>query len=85
MLKTVWLVKPAMRCVVITLPVQARIEEVVQDLEPLQIASIVWSLGKLKHHPGIELMEALLATVNVNIAGFTPQVITWKPLNVLLT
>lgn len=53
---------------------QARVEDVVQDLEPLQITTILWSVAKLDHHPGIELMEALLSAINLNIAGFAPQV-----------
>lgn len=54
---------------------QARIEEVVQDLEPLQITTILYSLGRLNHHPGIELMEALLSGIHLNIQAFAPQVL----------
>ena len=54
--------------------VQARIEEVVQELEPLQITTILWSFGKLNYHPGIELMEVLLAAMSLNIGHFATQV-----------
>ena len=53
---------------------QARIEEVVQELEPLQITTILWSFGKLNFNPGIELMEVLLAAISLNISHFATQV-----------
>ena len=53
---------------------QARIEEVAQDLEPLQMTTILWSFGKLNYHPGIELMEALLSAVTLNTSSFATQV-----------
>ena len=45
-----------------------------QELEPLQITTILWSFGKLNYNPGIELMEVLLAAVSLNVGQFATQV-----------
>jgi len=53
---------------------QERIEEVIGQLQPLQITTILWSYAQLKRHPGIELMEALLAPLSLNIGQADPEV-----------
>ena len=45
-----------------------------QELEPLQITTILWSFGKLNYNPGVELMEVLLAAISLNIGQFATQV-----------
>ena len=53
---------------------QARVEELALELEPIHITTILWAYGKLGKHPGIEVVEALLSPITNNITQIDTQV-----------
>ena len=58
---------------------QARIGELVNELKPRQLSTVLWAMGRMKAYPGIEVMETLVTRARTSLPEHDPQVcLLWK-------